>query len=195
MNLKSMILATALTLGVAVPSVAATLGNVEVVVGGPTITDTGIVSYLPGVGGTAGGLGAGIGSTTTDPLLLTADFSGLTNIFTAQSFGPTSPGNYLAGNFMDAADENGKISVLYGTSGGSAATSFGALFLMTISDGLIADGALSLGQPPLTLTSASITIQAVEEIATNVIPLPASLPLLLAGFGGLALIRTRKNNC
>lgn len=194
MNLKSIILATALTLGTGASSLAATLSNVDVVVGGPTITETDavIVNVLPGLGGTAGGLGGATGSTSMDPLLLTADFGGLTNTFTAQSFGPTSPGNYLVGSFMDAADEMGKITVLYGTTGGSSATSFGSLFLMTISDISISDGVLSLGTPPLFLLSANITVEAVQEIAPNVVPLPASLPLLLAGFGGLAFIRKGK---
>lgn len=167
---------------------AITVDMVDVVSGGPTITDSVLGGFFPGAGGAANGIGFGNGSTTAANLLITASFLGGANQFTALN--SPIPTSYLLGNFEDAVDSVGEIQVLYATSGGSAAANFGDYFLMTISDVSIADGALTAFTPTPFL-NATILVEAAELKVVNEIPLPASGLLLLAGAGGLLIARRR----
>ena len=85
---------------------------------------------------------------------------------------------------MAAAAEGNVIEIQFGNLTGSVAASFGASVLAMITftnepfDGL-SDGGVY---------DASITISNV----VSAIPLPASLPLLLAGLGGIGWLRSRR---
>ena len=188
MILKRMILLCAFMIGSATAQ-AASLDTVEAVVGGPTIIDTGI--------GTAGGFGvsfAGGSGLLLDPtaaavplpVLTLATFGTLPDTFSANSVFDGSP--VLFGNLLDINDGAGFVQGLFATSIGSSAASFGPLFRVTISSALFNDTTLDF---PIQVTdfTASLLVESVEKVAP--IPLPAGVWLLIAGLGGLVVMRRR----
>ena len=96
---------------------------------------------------------------------------------------PTFQG--LAGTLIDSAlsASGDTISQLFSTLPGSA-PEFGSLFRVTYTDDF---AGLSFISPPLERFDTLVTVEAVTPI-----PLPAALPMLLAGLGALVMVRRRR---
>lgn len=102
------------------------------------------------------------------------------------AFGVGSVSGPLAGSPIDVQSAAGVLTALYQTTIGSLnppADLFLAEFIFSPLEG----DSLST---QVAGVQGALTLSAVERI--NVIPLPATLPLLLAGFGGLAVLRRRR---
>lgn len=126
-------------------------------------------------------IGFGIGYSLSDP---TGDFSGGFDIF-------DEDGEFLAGDLLAVGFTEDVIEFQFGNLTGSGAGDFGAsvLALIAFDDPLglnpfesFFDGD-SLG--------ASITISSVVDTSPAPIPLPAGLPLILTGLGGLLVLRRK----
>lgn len=94
-------------------------------------------------------------------------------------------GAFLDGTLVQAGFDADILQLLFGDLSGSAASDFGAQALVEVIfiDPLPGDDPLS-----------NLTDGTVYDVAATVsapIPLPAALPLLLAGLGGLVLLRRR----
>lgn len=124
-------------------------------------------------------LGFGFGFETSDP---TNTASGGFDIEDAN-------GLVLAGDLIAIGFTEDVIEAQFGNLSGSEAELFGSSILATIS---FAD---PLGLNPFAKMNDGDFFEATVLISnvggTTVVPVPASLPLLLLGFGGLAAIRSR----
>jgi len=121
-------------------------------------------------------IGFGFGYSLSDP---SGDFSGGFDVF-------DEDGEFLAGELLAVGFTEDLIELQFGNLGGAGAGVFGSSVLIMIS---FDD---SLGPNPFSafvdgdVLGASISIASVAPI-----PLPAGLPLLLTGIGGIALLRRR----
>ncbi|MEM8644752.1 MAG: VPLPA-CTERM sorting domain-containing protein [Pseudomonadota bacterium] len=166
---------------------AATVTNVEAVVGGAVITDTVNVSVVAGAVDFFGAGGAVSPQAPAQPVVTTGSIGGLPNQFTA--FLPFTTGLGLSGDLVDAvADTNGVLKALYATSGGSLAAEFGDFFRATL---LVGAPDLLGGSTNLFASDVTLIVEEVVEAAP--VPLPASLPLLLLGLAGVAGLRRRQS--
>ena len=124
----------------------------------------------------------GFGFDSFDPTDLPA---GGFSIFDDFGFNEVLSGDLVALGFMTDT-----IELLMNVTGGSAVGSFGPQVLLTISfNGLGADPFAAFVDDGQTF-AASLTVENVVD--SNVIPLPAGLPLLLTALGGLVVVRRRR---
>ncbi|MEO9514404.1 MAG: hypothetical protein ABJH45_21575 [Paracoccaceae bacterium] len=124
-------------------------------------------------------IGFGVGYALANPI---GDFSGGFDIFDGN-------GEFLAGDLLAVGFAEDVIEFQFGNLTGSGARDFGSSVLALIAfddplglspfDGFFDSDSLS----------ASITISNVVDTSPAQVPLPAGLPLILTGFGGLLLLR------
>lgn len=119
---------------------------------------------------------------------------------------PSDTSDFAFGGFLDVSDDDGQflvgdlfaigytedaIELQFNNLSGSGAGSFGStvLALVAFDDPLGANPFASLFDGDS--LAASITVSNVADVSMAPIPLPAGMPLLIAGLGGLALLRRR----
>lgn len=127
-------------------------------------------------------IGFGFGYSLADP---TGDFDGGFDVF-------DESGEFLAGDLSAIGFTEDAIELQFGNLSGSGASSFGSSVLMLISFDE------PIGANPFNAfvdfdsLGASISIASVADTSVAPIPLPAGLPLLITGIGGIALLRRRR---
>ena len=126
-------------------------------------------------------IGFGIGFSLADP---TTGATGGFDVF-------DEDGLFLAGDVLAVGFTEDVIELQFGNLNGSGVGSFGSSVLAQIAfdDPIGANPFESFVDGEF--YSASITISSVGDDSVAPIPLPAGLPLLLVGMGGMALLRRR----
>ena len=184
---------------------AVTLDTATAVVGGPTISNSGIGPLQPVLTASAAGVTyfgdfatvtttTGVTPPPATPLLITANFGVLPNTFTFDAvtigFPPVPPTNLLLGSFVESASTTSSITALFSTTGGTFASDFGSFFRVTITDTTPIPVDVLTSPFPFFGTAPTLLVEAVVE-APAPIPLPAGGILLLTGLGGLAAMRRK----
>ena len=178
---------------------AISIDTVASVPGSPTITDTtGAGLSSAGITFAGGPTGVAIGGPFTLPLSGLLDSGSLLISGPVLSGGTFSVVNttlgqqFLSGTFEDVRESVGVIETLFSVTGGSAAGDFGPLVILSLASPSFGPGTIAGLQsltgvntvPLVTLTVASVDA---------VVPLPASLSLLLIGLVSLFTVSRRYN--
>ena len=203
MNLKTerltmKTLLTSLALGLAAFGAAerAHAASLDVVTGAPVIdvpSATADYSEVSGAGDLslfdAEALSPDLSSTGTLLLNLAVNFDASAPSATADGvlLSEDDDGPFLDGTLVEAGYDNDILQLLYGDLTGSAAGDFGGFALLEVF--FIA---LFPGTDPLSNLVDGITYDVSATVSSAApIPLTAGLPLLLAGLGGLLMLRRR----
>jgi len=196
--MKNLLLASALTLGTVV-SGAASAATLGLATQTPSLTiSSAAVEYLefgpsgdlstfdPKVTSAVGvspvgftTLGLGVGFSTDDP---TTELTGGFDVLDDDGF-------FLGGDLIAVGFTEDVIELQFGNLDGSAANLFGSsvLALIAFEDPLGANPFAALLDGDSLWASISLS-----KVAVAPVPLPAGLPLLLAGLAGMAMVRKRR---
>ena len=181
---------------------AVVIGDVELVPGGPSITDGLITLGLSssGIGISGGPTGVATGGLIVPPVpgLLTTGSLQLTgSMIDGGSFTTFNPGTggslFLSGSFLDAAFDVGVLTVLFSVVGGTAAADFGSFVLLSLASPSLGPDTLdNLPTAPNVdlLTNVTTTISSAQLVQQ--LSAPAVLGLLLPGVGLLLLLNARR---
>ena len=177
---------------------AISIDSVATIPGSPTITDTtGAGLSSAGITFAGGPTGVAIGGPFTLPL------PGLLDSGSLLISGPTLSGGtfsvvntalsqqFLSGTFEDVRESVGVIETLFSVNGGSAAGDFGSLVILSLASPSFGPGTIAGLQSLVGVNNVPVTLT-VASVAT-VIPIPASLSLILIGLISLVTLSHRYN--
>lgn len=195
-NLKGLLVAVVVLAASISSAKAISIDSVATIPGSPTITDTtGAGLSSAGITFAGGPTGVAIGGPFTLPLPGLLDSGSLLISGPALSGGTFSVVNttrgqqFLSGTFEDVRESVGVIETLFSVTGGSAASDFGPLVILSLASPSFGPGTIAGLQSLTGVNSVPVTFTVASVAA--VVPLPASLPLLLIGLVSLVTISRR----